>query len=380
VSKLTQTLIDRCPDRLRDPLKVAIRTVEGMIGDRLPGLAAEIAFWALLSLPSLLLTAIAAASLFIEGQAWEDQLVNRVAEVASVALTDATISTVVVPVLEQLLEGGGIGLVSFAFLAAVWTASRAVRVVLTTIAIVSSRGTKRPAWKERLIGFAVTLATLAIGSVLAPLLVAGPNFGDRLVAWVGTDLVVLADIWRRAYWPSVIILATLVLALLYHLGIPGHSRWRRDWPGAVLATTVWLAGSAALRLYGIWILDGDSVYGPLAGPIVALLWLWLTGFAVLLGAELNAQLEPGTPRDQDATGSVPASSRPSPSPSSSTATGSTAIEPDSTVPSASVASSEPRTERRDEGWISWLKTQAWPQGLARSLQRLRARRGGEELG
>lgn len=297
VPPLTETLVDQSPDRLRPPLKVAIRTVEGTIGDRLPGLAAEIAFWALLSLPSLLLTAIAAASLFIEGRAWEDQLVDRVAEVASVALTDATISSVVVPVLRQLLEGGGIGLVSFAFLTAVWTASRAVRVVLTTIAIVSNRGTKRPAWRERLLGFAVTLGALVVGSILAPLLVAGPNFGDQLVAWLGTDLDVLADIWRRAYWPSVIVLATLALAVLYHLGIPGRSRWRRDWPGAVLATAVWLAGSAGLRLYGMWIVDGDSAYGPLAGPIVALLWLWLTGFAVLLGAELNAQIEPPSKHD-----------------------------------------------------------------------------------
>ena len=61
--------------------------------------------------------------------------------------------------------------------------------------------------------------------------------------------------------------------------------------GAVVATGVWLAGSAGLRIYGAWVAEGQSAYGPLAGPIVALLWLWLTGFAVLLGAELNAQIE-----------------------------------------------------------------------------------------
>ena len=291
VHPLTQTIVDRSPARLRGPVTVAVRTVDRAIADRLPGLAAEIAFWVLLSLPSLLLTAIAAASLVIEGQEWQDQLVDRSVEVASVALTAATIQTVVVPVLRQLLEGGGIGLVSFAFIAAVWTASRAVRVVLTTIAIVSSRGAQRRAWQDRLLGFAVTLGTLLVGSILAPLLVAGPNFGDQLVTWLGTDLDVIADIWRRAYWPSVIVLATLALAVLYHLGVPGRSQWRHDWPGAVIATGVWLAGSAGLRLYGLWVVDGDSAYGPLAGPIVALLWLWLTGFAVLLGAELNAQME-----------------------------------------------------------------------------------------
>jgi membrane protein len=291
VHPLTQTIIDRSPARLRGPVTAIVRTVDGAMSDRLPGLAAEIAFWVLLSLPSLLLTAIAAASLVIEGQAWEAQLVDRVVEVSSVALTGATIQSVVVPVLQQLLEGGGPTLVSFAFIVALWTASRAVRVVLTTIAIVSRRGAQRRGWQDRLLGFAVTLGALLVGSILAPLLVAGPNFGDQLVSWLGTDLVVLADIWRAAYWPSVILLATLALAVIYHLGVPGRSKWRHDWPGAVLAAAVWLAGSAGLRLYGLWVVDGESAYGPLAGPIVALLWLWLTGFAVLLGAQLNAQFE-----------------------------------------------------------------------------------------
>lgn len=291
VHPLTQKIIDRSPVRLRGPVTAAARTADGVISHRLPGLAAEIAFWVLLSLPSLLLTAIAAASLVIEGQAWEAQLIDRAVEVSSVALTGQTIQSVVVPILEQLLEASGPGLVSFAFLIAVWTASRAVRVVLTTIAIVSRRGEQRRGWQDRLLGFGVTLGTLIVGGILAPLLVAGPNFGDQLVVWLGTDLAVIADIWRQAYWPTVILLATMALAVLYHLGIPGRSRWRHDWPGAVLATTVWLAGSTGLRIYGSWIVDGESAYGPLAGPIVALLWLWLTGFAVLLGAQLNAQIE-----------------------------------------------------------------------------------------
>lgn len=291
VHPLTRRIIDRTPDRLRPPVQAAVRTLDAAVADRLPGLAAEIAFWALLSLPSLLLTAIAAASLFIEGQTWQDQLIDRAVEVASVALTDATIDSVVVPVLSQLVEEGGIGLVSFGFVIAVWTASRAVRVVLTTIAIVSGRKNRREGWQDRLLGFAVTLGVLVVGAFLAPLLVAGPNFGDQLVTWLGGDFAVLADVWRVAYWPTVIVVAALALAVLYHLGIPGRSRWSNDWPGAAIATAFWLAGSAGLRIYGAWIADGQSAYGPLAGPIVALLWLWLTGFAVLLGAELNAQIQ-----------------------------------------------------------------------------------------
>ncbi len=259
--------------------------------DRLPGLAAEIAFWVLLSLPALLLSIIAITGLVLEGGGWEQPLVERVVEVSRLALTEPTIDGAVRPILAQLLETGGVGVASFAFIVTVWVASRAVKVVLQTLALTYDRTHMRQGWQDRLLGFAVTLAAMAVGIVLTPLLVAGPSFGEQLVVWIGDDPVGLEALWRRAYYPATVLVATLAVAALYHLGSPGTTPWRRDLPGAVLATTVWLVGSAGLRLYGIWAVEGGTVYGPLAGPIVALLWLWLSGLAVLLGAELNAQIE-----------------------------------------------------------------------------------------
>jgi membrane protein len=290
VHPLSRQLIQRTPKRLRRPVALGIRTTDAAIRDRLPGLAAEIAFWVLLSLPSLLLTAIAAGGVLLEGQDWQDQLIERAVEVARVALTAETIDSVVRPLLEQLVAGSGLGIVSFAFVATVWTASRAVKVVLVALAIVYGREEQRQPWKDRLLGFGITIGALAVGIVLVPLFISGPAFGELLDEWIAADLQPLPQLWRALYWPTVVILGTLALAILYHLGVPGRTSWRRDLPGAVLATAVWLAGSAGLRLYGAYIAGTDSVYGPLAGPIVALLWLWLTGFAVLLGGELNAQI------------------------------------------------------------------------------------------
>lgn len=298
---LRERLIERVPDRLRRPVEVAVRTVDGAISDRLPGLAAEIAFWVILSLPALLIAAIASAGVIgdalVEGD-WQTQLVERTVEVSRVALTETTIDQVVRPVLRDLLEpAGGIALISGSFAAAVWTASRAVKVVLTTLAIVTDREHVRRGWQDRLLGFGITFAGLIIGIVLLPLLVAGPNLGEQIDGISPADLEVFATLWRQLYWPVVVVLATFVTALLYHLGVPGRTKWRHELPGAALATGVWLLGSGGLRLYGAWILNGDSVYGPLAGPIVLLLWIWLTGFAVLLGAELNAHISREGPRN-----------------------------------------------------------------------------------
>jgi membrane protein len=293
VHPVSRWLIDRSPGPARPAVKLTVRTADAAVADRLPGLAAELAFWVLLSLPALVLTIIAAlgaVSQFLDG-AWQDDFIDRAADVSSVALTPATIDGVVVPILEQLLEGGGVGLISIAFVATVWTASRAIKVVLVTLALVYGRRDDRPGWQARLMGFGLTAAAILIGAILAPLLITGPD----VVAWLDglldeLDLSGLDAIWRTVYWPVIIVLATLVIAALYHAGLPGRPvRWRSELPGAILATSVWLAGSAGLRLYGLWIAGNGSVYGPLSGPIVVLLWIWLTGFAVLLGAELNAQ-------------------------------------------------------------------------------------------
>ena len=289
---ISRAAIRRSPPWLRRPVALVVRTVDAAMADRLPGLAAEIAFWVLLSLPALLVTAIAAVSVAgdLNNQDWQAQAIDRTIEVSRVALTDRTIEGVVRPVLEQLFTDGGVGIISFAFLTAIWTASRAVKVILSTTAIVYRRAERRRGWQDRLLGFGVTIGALLVGMVIAPLLIAGPNFGTQLDEWTDQDLGVLVGIWEAAYWPTVIVVATLALAALYHLGVPGRTPWKRDLPGAIVATAVWLAGSGALRLYGAWIAGGESPYGPLAGPIVVLFWMWLTGFAVLLGAEINAQL------------------------------------------------------------------------------------------
>jgi membrane protein len=191
--------------------------------------------------------------------------------------------------LDQLTGDGGIGLVSIAFVAALWTTARALKVVFQTTALAANL-TPRQGWKDRLLGFATAFGAMATGVVLAPLLLAGPGFGERLAAWIGPRGDVIATLWRWAWWPVVIVAATCAIALLYHLGIPGRHRWRAELPGAILATGVWLLGSAGLRIYGQVFMGADSVYGSMAGAIVALLWLWLSAFAVLLGVELNAAL------------------------------------------------------------------------------------------
>lgn len=279
----------RAPAPLSRPAAVLLRIAEGVTWNRLPGLAAEITFWMLLSVPAFVVAVLAAVGLVATtGSNWEAELVARMVEVSRLVLSSSTINNIVDPVLRRLIEDTGAGVISLSFVAATWTASRAVNAALVAIALVYRRGGKLSRVKGRLLGLALTLGALVVGAVLAPLLIAGPGFGERLQTLSRIDLEWLVEVWRVAYWPAVMIVATFALAALYHLGTPLRTTWRHEVPGAVAATAVWLAGSGGLRLYGAWIAESRSVYGPLSGPIVLLIWMWLTAFAVLLGAQLNA--------------------------------------------------------------------------------------------
>lgn len=291
---LSSVVIARTPRVVRRPVEVVIRTTDNALQDRLPGLAAETSFYIVLSLPALVVAIVAAIPVFlpeIDGQNWQEDLIARAVEVSSVALTSNTIDSVVEPLLRNLLTGGSVGVISTAFVAAIWVASRAVKVVLTATALVYGREDHRAGWLQRIIGFVVTLGALLVGTILAPLLLAGPAFASQLEELLEVPLGLLVPIWQVAYWPTVILLAIGALATLYRIAVPRRARWWRDLPGAAIATGLWLMGSGALRIYGAYLTSTDSVYGSLAGPIVALLWLWLTALAVLLGAELNAQIE-----------------------------------------------------------------------------------------
>jgi membrane protein len=109
---------------------------------------------------------------------------------------------------------------------------------------------------------------------------------------------VLALLSQFLYWPTVSVAALAALATLYHVATPVRSPWRRDLPGAALALTIWVLASFVLR----WVIGhsvgGTSIYGPLATPIVVLIWLYFLAIAVLIGAALNAAVRRLWPADE----------------------------------------------------------------------------------
>lgn len=129
-----------------------------------------------------------------------------------------------------------------------------------------------------------------MGAVLLPLLVVGPLAGEDLARRYG--LAEVFDlIWQVLYYPVVIMLGLAVLTWVYHVVPPERTAWRRNLPGAVLAFVVWLTASTALRIYALQFVEPNSPYSVFGTPLVMLLWIYLTAVALLVGAELNAEIE-----------------------------------------------------------------------------------------
>lgn len=261
-------------------------TAVGAFRYRVTGLAAEAAFFALLSLPPLVIGLIGTMG-HLRGLFGADtvaEIRTWVIEQARTVLTGPAVDTVVVPLIDDVIRGGSPDIVSVSFLISLWAGSRATNVYVDTITISYGLSGVRGVIRTRTRAFVLYLIGLLVMLIVIPMLVAGP-------ALVRQALPESAPAVQLLYWPVVVILSILFLALLYHMSVPVRTSWWREVAGAVLALLIWILGSAGLRLYLAGSLSGVSVYGSLAAAIAVLAWLYVAALAVLIGAALNAEID-----------------------------------------------------------------------------------------
>jgi membrane protein len=277
--------------RAREPAwRVIAQTVGACFRYRVTGLAAEAAFFAILSLPPLIF-GLAGAIGYVAGRFNVRTITSfreQILALASRALTPDAVNTVIAPTLDDVLSGGRFDVISIGFVLALWSGSRALNVMVDTITIMYGLAGKRGIIRTRALSFSLYVVFLLAGIVLLPLVLAGPSFVDRV-------LPSRLEIVSNLYWPVVLLGSVCVLATLYHLAIPVRTRWRADLPGAALTLLMWIGGSALLRLV-LGLSTGTSIYGPLAAPIAVLIWLYVISIAMLVGAAFNAAVDKVWPR------------------------------------------------------------------------------------
>ena len=160
---------------------------------------------------------------------------------------------------------------------------------VSTITIAYGLRHQRSAVRSRLLALALYFGFVAVSVVILPLLVIGPSKFEHLFPnrWHH----VVHTIVSIGYWPAVALITLALIATLYNLAVPVRLPWRRALPGAVVALVLWLVGSTLLRLWLEWAFRSTATYGPLSAPVAVLVFLYLTALAILLGAELNAEID-----------------------------------------------------------------------------------------
>lgn len=248
------------------------RLVARSIADRVTGLAAEVAFWSLLSVvpAALVFAALVGLAQSVLGTDVATRAEDRVVSVLDEALGpggDGLVRSV-----EDLFAQANPGLLSVALLLALWTGSRVVAAMTNALDVIAGVRHRRSWPLRRLLGVGLGLGSLVVVAALLVVLVIVP-LGSGVVAGVVT---VVASTVVVVLW----------LAVLYSVAGSHRRRWRDQLVGAAVAAALVVVFTVGFRFYLAVQADNVVVFG-LGGVLVALLWLYLLGLALLIGAEVN---------------------------------------------------------------------------------------------
>ncbi|MDQ3874482.1 MAG: YihY/virulence factor BrkB family protein, partial [Actinomycetota bacterium] len=271
----------------RDYVAVAKRAVRESLDDQITDAAAALAYYAFLALPALLLLAVGLFSLFA-GEDAIDTMMDKLGEVApaeTVRVLDRSLKQV------TQNQGGGVAMIAVGTAVALWTATGAMAALIRALNTAYDRKETRGYVRQRLTALAMLAFAFVAFLLSFGLLVLGPHLSGWLGSLLGSESA-FKTIWWAAQWPILVVGLLVTFAGILFLG-PNvdHPRWQFLTLGSLIAVVIWLAASGLFAVYVSMFGSYNKTWGSLAAVIVMLTWLWLSGLALLFGAEVNAEAE-----------------------------------------------------------------------------------------
>jgi membrane protein len=275
------------------------RSAKEAMADDILDLAAQQAYYFFFALFPALLAVIALAGFLPSVQSLVANVINLLSR-----LTPRDVVQIIQQAMASLGKQNNGGVLTFAFLIAVWSSSGAMSSIITTLNAAYDVTESRPWWKTRIIAVSLTvgIAVFIIASMF--LVIAGPTLATRLAHTMGLGPV-FKWTWLVLQWPLVVVLVATAIGLIYYFAPDVEQDWVWITPGSVLATLVWLAVSLGLKIYYQMVPNANAAYGAIGGIMVLMLWFYCSGLALLLGAELNSEIEHASPYGKDPGERVP---------------------------------------------------------------------------
>jgi len=288
---------ERAEPKLRDPgvrdlskrdyRAIVIRAGKEAMDDAIPDSAAALAYYAFLAIPATLLVAVGFFSLFGSEEAVNTimEKLGSVVPAEAIALLDESLTRII----EK--DSGGVVMVVLGFVLALWTATGAMNGLMRALNRAYDRKETRNFFRQRVTALGMLALMLLAFALSFGLLVLGP----ALSGWIGSAInaeTVFKWVWWTAQWPVLVLGLLLAFGGILYLG-PNvdHPRWQFITPGSAVAVAVWLVASGLFAVYVSLFGSYNKTWGTLAAVIIMLTWLWLSGLALLFGAEINAEAE-----------------------------------------------------------------------------------------
>jgi membrane protein len=266
--------------------------------DEIFGRSAQLSYYFLLALFPLLLFLITLFGYFDgAGSHLRHKLLSYLADVMPSSASQLVIETI-----DQVTAAPGGGKLSLGLLAAIWAASSGMNALGQSLNAAYDVRETRPWWKVRLISIALTLTLSTLITSALVIVLAGGRAGHSLATLIHEGRA-FAVSWRILQWPIALAFVFITFALIYHFAPDlaakrrqrrlAASDYRRRWvsPGVLVAVALWLLVSLGFRLYLHFFNSYTATYGSLGAVISLMLWFYLTGAAILLGGEINCELE-----------------------------------------------------------------------------------------
>lgn len=255
--------------------------------DNVFGRAAELSYYFLLALfPFLIFLTSIIGFVLGSGTGTRHALFQYLARIMPPSAFQLIANTMI-----EVSSSSGGGKLSFGILAALWAASNGLGAITESLNTAYDLKETRAWWKQRLtaIGLTMALSVLIIGALV--LVVAGGKIAEWLAATYGFGPVFPLT-WKIIQWPVVLACMTFAFALIYYFAPDFREQaWQWLTPGSAIGVALWLLVSLAFRVYLHFFDSYSATYGSLGAVIVLMLWLYLTGAAVLIGGEVNSEIE-----------------------------------------------------------------------------------------
>jgi membrane protein len=267
------------------------RTFRAAYDDNCLGLAAQLAYYFFLALFPALLFLLALASLF-PFELMQD-LLSSLALVAP-----PEVLSIIRDQLTKIATGDDRGILTIGIVGAVWSSSAALGAMIDAMNRAYDVTESRPWWKVRLIAMALTIALAVFILVSSLLVLVGPMVAEWLGRYAGYG-VAFEWAWKILQWPLAVLLTTTGIVIVNYVAPDVRQEWRWTIPGSIFGTILWLLTSLAFKVYVARFADYNETYGAIGGVMVLMLWFYLSGLAILVGAEMNAEIEHASPEGKN---------------------------------------------------------------------------------